>query len=66
MVAPPILSASSLLVQLNGAPYLKGTRSQPLNPEDILVKTNSSKIQVQIHQKIIKVMVHLFLQLRGG
>ena len=66
LVAQPSLVGDNLLVQINGAPYLHGTTSGSLNPEDILVKTTSDKIQVQIHKKVVSSFIALFLKEKGG
>jgi hypothetical protein len=55
-----------LIVQLNGAIYPKGETSGELNPEDILVRTNSSRIQVHIHKKIVSQFISQLLKARGG
>ena len=54
------------MVQLNAAPYIKGTSSGTLSPADILIRTNSSKIQVQIHKELITRFIALFIEARGG
>mgnify|MGYP000586739385 CR=1 FL=1 len=65
-MATPIVANENLLVQINGAPYIKGSSSGSLNPEDILVKQNSSKIQVQIHSKLASSIISLLLKEKGG
>jgi len=65
-VASPTISNNTLIVQLDGAPYINGIPSGPLDPPEILIRSNSSKIQVQIHKLIGNRFLDLLLQVRGG
>ena len=66
MAQPIITGEERLVVQINGAPYAKGTTSDPLNPDEILVLVSSTKIQVQVHKKIATSMIALLLRDHGG
>lgn len=54
LVAPPIVNSKTLLIQLNGASYIVGEQSGVLNPEKVLVKSGSSKIEAQAHVKVMQ------------
>lgn len=53
LVAAPLISSQTLFVQINGAPYVEGERSDFLNPPEVLVKQNSTKIQLQVHKLMV-------------
>lgn len=53
LVAAPLISSQTLFVQINAAPYVEGERSDLLNPPEVLVKQNSSKIQLQVHKLLV-------------
>ena len=53
LVAAPLINSQTLFVQINGAPYVEGERSDFLNPPEVLVKQNSTKIQLQVHKLMV-------------
>lgn len=66
LVGFPSINSNALLIQLDGAPYIKGRPSGPLNPPNILIKANSTKIDVQIHKLVANNFINLLIEARGG
>jgi len=66
LVAFPSINSNTLIIQLDGAPYIKGKASTPLNPPNILVRANTTKIAVQIHKMVANNFIDLLIEARGG
>jgi hypothetical protein len=64
-VAAPLISNQTLFLQINAAPYIDGQPSGFLNPPEVLVKANSSKIQAQVHKLLFTRVLEAVLKIRG-
>lgn len=65
LVVSPLFNAQTLYLQINAAPYIVGESSGYLNPHEVLIKSNSSKIQIQAHKLLFKKIVETFLRIKG-
>jgi hypothetical protein len=65
LVATPLINAQTLYIQVNAAPYIEGESSGYLNPPDVLLKANSTKIQLQIHKELAVKIISLYLKIVG-
>lgn len=61
--SPPIVSNKTLLIQINGASYINGEKSGDVNPDNVLIKRNSNKIEAQVHSKVMEILVGKLLTL---